>query len=70
MKVFRFPIDPELVRKGMQQGGAFLRASAPCPCGCAPFPFVSISDGEEGLTVNFETAEEIAEFKRAVACLD
>lgn len=69
MEIFRFTIEKEAVGKGQQEGDKFLRVSNACPCGCAPQPFISISDGETGLTVRFESEEELQEFKAQVHVL-
>ena len=63
MNIYSFEIERELVEKGMQEEGKFLRVSSPCLCGCSPLPFVSISDGRMGITVGFETQEELNTFK-------
>ena len=69
MKVIAFNIDPELVEKGVQVGGQFVRVQNACLCGCAPYPFVSLSDGHVGLTLRFENEAEIDEFKHQVQVL-
>ena len=66
MKLIRFAIVPAKVQAGRQYGEPFVRVCGACPCGCSPDPFVSLSDGEVGLTLHFETDLEIRQFKRAV----
>jgi len=41
-----------------------------CPCGCSPNPFVYVFDGKVGVTVEFETEEELNEFKNQVLDLE
>ena len=69
MEVFRFAIEKELVEKGMQDAGQFVRVSNACPCGCAPYPFVSLSDGETGLIARFKSEQELDQFKAQVRVL-
>lgn len=66
MKIFSFKIDPKAVARGQQEGEPFTRVSPPCPCGCSPSPFVSISDGTVGVTVRFQSADELEKFKAQV----
>ena len=63
MEILRWNVESEAVAKGMQEGNPMIKASNPCPCGCSPKPFVLISDGAIGLTVRFETKEELETFK-------
>lgn len=69
MEILKWNVEPELVAKGMQEGGQAIKASNPCPCGCSPKPFVYITNGEIGLTVRFENEEELEAFKSQVRVL-
>ncbi|MBT9133055.1 MAG: hypothetical protein DDT33_01586 [Firmicutes bacterium] len=64
MKIYSYPIIPEDVAEGLQEGNPSIRAQNACECGCSPLPFVSISDGNIGLTAEFESEAEIEDFKR------
>lgn len=66
MEIFSFKIDPKTVKRGQQEGEPLVRVSNPCPCGCSSKPFVSISDGNVGVTVRFETEAELDNFKSQV----
>jgi hypothetical protein len=69
MEIFKWNVEPKAVKKGVQHGEPYVTASNPCPCGCSPKPFVLISNGKIGLTVCFETAEELESFKSKVRVL-
>ena len=70
MKIFSFKIDPEAVKRGLQEGKPLVRVSNSCPCGCSPEPFISITDGNVGVTVRFETEAELDNFKTQVKQLN
>jgi hypothetical protein len=69
MKVIKFKVEPEAVKGNQQYGGVRISAGNACPCGCSPKPWVSISDGADGMTIQFGCKAEIAKFKKAVQAL-
>jgi hypothetical protein len=69
MQILKWKVEPRLVAEGKQNGKPRIEASSPCPCGCSPKPFVFITDGKLGLTVRFETQEELHTFQGQVGCM-
>ena len=41
-----------------------------CQCGCSPLPFVFIFDGKIGITVEFETRQELNSFQYKVTTMN
>ncbi len=70
MKINKWLVVPEDVKAGKQIGTPLLRVDNPCPCGCSPSPFVSLSDGETGMTVCFDSQQELEQFKQDVLSLE
>jgi len=44
-----------------------IKAGRPCSCGCSPLPFVWVTDGKQGISVQFESPKELLLFKKQVA---
>jgi hypothetical protein len=63
MEILKWQVEAGLVDKGMRDPTPRIDASNPCPCGCSPKPFVLICNGTIGLTVLFDTEEELEAFK-------
>jgi hypothetical protein len=61
MRILSFKIGDK-----RQVQGAGVRVGGRCGCGCTTRPFVTLSDGERGLTLRFETDQDLQTFKDAV----
>jgi hypothetical protein len=61
MRILSFKIGDK-----RQVQGAGVRVGGRCGCGCTTRPFVTLSDGERGLTLRFETDQDLQQFKHAV----
>ena len=69
MKVSSWRVTPQLVAKGIQRGDPRIVTVGTSKADPCPYAAVYISDAKVGLTAEFESPEELADFKRSVAAM-